>query len=86
MLTVIYSSHVQLCEWPGSTTCVYDIPIDISWDEIEVCESDVCETIIQPPITPDEVRTLRRAAIEWELGDLADALKGMVVTGLEEVR
>lgn len=86
MLIVIHASHVVLCEWPDTTTVEHDLPIDISRTQIEVCESDACETIVQPPITPDEVRTLRRAAIEWELDDLADALDGMVITGLEEVR
>lgn len=54
----------------GSIDSSVMLPITISRSEIEILRSDYCETIIQPPITENDLALLRRHSVEFELEDL----------------
>ena len=67
MLTVEYTNHC--CLEPGgpynSEPEVLQLPITVCDHYVRIMASDVCETIIEPPLNNNDLAMLRRALTEW---------------------
>lgn len=67
MLTVTYQHHGYGYGGDVDPAETIELPITISESEVTIHRSDCCETIIQPPITDNDLRVLR-----WALNELTD--------------